>query len=267
MVKLVILVGLVLFSEIYGIPTTGHSPDDSPVSERPRADGWITFSPSWPFSSVSSLFRDNEPAENGMKLLKKRIENLEKSQKSIVETLRRITLSGVNSACNTKESPPSEKPILPSKNEEINNKKKIAVKPTSPLTSPVSTAIDHLPGGVDSTIPLKNSRVKTTVPVASENSIASTTPKSVKYERSTTPSGNEDNSQIVKVTGIDIPPGNQPSSGSNTDSVIFEDEKNPKEFPSSSTSQLGSIRGLATPESAKLNTKFVWSPEINDEKI
>ncbi|XP_011305485.1 uncharacterized protein [Fopius arisanus] len=264
MVKFVILVGLVLFSEVHGIPNGARSPDDSSGSERARADGWITFSPSWPFSSVSSLFRNSESNENEMKLLKKRIENLEKSQKSIVESLKRIDPGEVNSACNTTESPHGEKPILPLKNEGINNKKKPPVKSMGSLTSSVLTATDHLPGEIDSTIPLVNSRVETTVPVASEKPITSTTQQFGKYNRYS--SGNPDNRQIVKVDSIETPPNhNQTSNVFSTESVNFAHEKSTTEVSFSLTSQLGSIVALVSPGSTKLNGPFE-SPATIEEK-
>lgn len=72
-----------------GIPTAIPNRDDSSTFEVTRADGWM--SSYWPFPampSVTNLFSDTDPMEIVIRSLKKRIDNLEKSQQSVLDKLK-----------------------------------------------------------------------------------------------------------------------------------------------------------------------------------
>lgn len=165
----------------------------------------------------------------------------------------------MKSACNTDKSAQHEKPILVGKLEKIS--KKPPVKSTSPVTSAASMDVNQLLGDAETTIPLRDSQAKATSPPdARKMPITSPTLPTGTSEQSTASNTTDDNEEIVKIDGIDIPPNdNQTSSDFDIEEIKIGDIKSPTQVPN----LFKSIAKTVTSESeARVNTKFIWDPKV-----
>ncbi|XP_034934730.1 uncharacterized protein [Chelonus insularis] len=201
MIRFVIALGIIAFcSGVHGIPVMNGVRATHPSAiEDPKTKDEISIQPSWSFPSIppmNRLFRNVEFDENEIELLKRRIENLERSQKEIYELMKKILHSTCRSPlCNNEESSEIKNSTSLSKSQEIVHERKLIVPSvifTTTLPSTIDYALKNVAQSTASVKPVEDKKSETIAPTKSEQSTMMTTSENP-IDQSTIPNSSDDN--------------------------------------------------------------------------